>query len=54
MDRQPDLSSVKAGFGLDETTDHLTHRELQARRAEVREKFEDRGRQRRRGRRAKR
>jgi ubiquinone biosynthesis protein len=53
MDWQPDLSSVKAGFGLDESTEHLTHRELQARRAEVREKFEDRGSQRRRRRRAK-
>jgi ubiquinone biosynthesis protein len=41
-DWQPDLSSVKASFGLDESTDHLTHRELQARRAEVREKFEGR------------
>jgi ubiquinone biosynthesis protein len=50
---QPDLSSVKAGFGLDESTEHMTHRELQARRAQVREKFEDRGKQRR-GRRARR
>ncbi len=44
---QPDLSSVKAGFGLDESTEHMTHRELQARRAQVREKFEDRGKARR-------
>ncbi|HEY1827115.1 MAG TPA: AarF/UbiB family protein [Acidimicrobiales bacterium] len=50
-DWTPDLSGVKASFGLDESTEHLTHRELQARRAQVREKFEDRGRQRR-GRRA--
>jgi ubiquinone biosynthesis protein len=50
---QPDLSSVKAGFGLDESTEHMTHRELQARRAQVREKFEDRGKARR-GRRARR
>jgi ubiquinone biosynthesis protein len=46
-DWTPDMSGVKASFGLDESTEHLTHRELQARRAEVREKFEDRGRQRR-------
>jgi ubiquinone biosynthesis protein len=46
-DWTPDLSGVKASFGLDESAEHLTHRELQARRAEVREKFEDRGRQRR-------
>jgi ubiquinone biosynthesis protein len=46
-DWTPDLSGVKASFGLDESTEHLTHRELQERRAQVREKFEDRGRQRR-------
>ncbi len=46
-DWTPDLSGVKASFGLDESTEHLTHREIQARRAQVREKFEDRGRQRR-------
>jgi ubiquinone biosynthesis protein len=46
-DWAPDLSGVKASFGLDESTEHLTHREIQARRAEVREKFEDRGRGRR-------
>jgi ubiquinone biosynthesis protein len=42
-DWTPDLSGVKASFGLDESTERLTHRELQARRAKVREKFEDRG-----------
>ena len=42
-DWAPDMAGVKAGFGLDESTEHLTHRELQARRAQVREKFEDRG-----------
>ena len=41
-DWKPDLSGVKAGFGLDDTTEHLTHREIQARRAQVREKFEGR------------
>jgi hypothetical protein len=46
-DWTPDLSGVKASFGLDDSAEHLTHRELQARRAEVREKFEDRGHQRR-------
>jgi len=45
-DWTPDLSGVKASFGLDESTEHLTHRELQERRAQVREKFEDRDRQR--------
>jgi ubiquinone biosynthesis protein len=48
MHWQPDLSSVKAGLGLDESTEHLTHRELQARRAQVKEKFEDRDKPRRR------
>ncbi|HEY1832072.1 MAG TPA: AarF/UbiB family protein [Acidimicrobiales bacterium] len=48
MDWQPDLSSVKAGFGLDDSVDHLTHRDLQARRAEVQKKFEGRGGERRR------
>ena len=42
-DWTPDLSGVKASFGLDESTEHLTHRELQARRAQVRGKFEERG-----------
>jgi ubiquinone biosynthesis protein len=48
-DWAPDLSGVKASFGLDDTTEHLTHREIQARRAEVREKFEERGQRRGRG-----
>jgi ubiquinone biosynthesis protein len=48
-DWKPDLSSMKAGFGLDDSTEHLTHRELQARRAQVREKFDGRGSGRRRG-----
>ena len=39
---EPDLTGLKAGFGLDESTEHLTHREIQARRAEVRQKFEGR------------
>jgi ubiquinone biosynthesis protein len=38
-DWAPDMAGVRAGFGLDESTPSLTHRELQARRAEVREKF---------------
>ncbi len=41
-DWKPDLSSVKAGFGLDDATEHLTYREIQARRAQVREKFDGR------------
>jgi ubiquinone biosynthesis protein len=41
-DWKPDLSSVKAGFGVDESTEHLTYRQLQARRAQVREKFDGR------------
>jgi ubiquinone biosynthesis protein len=36
----PDMTSLKAGFGLDESTEHLTHREIQDRRNQVREKFE--------------
>ncbi len=48
-DWKPDLSSVKAGFGLDEATEHLTYREIQARRAKVREKFDGRSESRRRG-----
>jgi ubiquinone biosynthesis protein len=40
----PDMTGMKAGFGLDDSVDTLTHRELQARRAQVREKFEVRGR----------
>jgi hypothetical protein len=46
-DWTPDLTGVKASFGLDDSAEHLTHRDLQARRAEVRGKFEDRGRRRR-------
>ena len=38
-DWAPDMAGVRAGFGLDESTPSLTHRELQARRAQVREKF---------------
>jgi ubiquinone biosynthesis protein len=45
---QPDLSSVKAGFGVDDSTAHMTHRDLQARRAQVQRKFENRGQPRRR------
>jgi ubiquinone biosynthesis protein len=40
----PAMEGFKAGFGLDESTETLTHRELQARRATVREKLEGRGR----------
>ena len=43
-DWAPDMAGIKAGFGLDDDTERLTHRELQARRAEVRAKFEGRGR----------
>jgi ubiquinone biosynthesis protein len=43
-DWAPDLSGFKASFGLDDSVQSLTHREIQARRAEVREKFETRGR----------
>ncbi len=39
-DWAPDLTSVKASFGLDESHQSLTHREIQERRAQVREKFE--------------
>jgi ubiquinone biosynthesis protein len=39
---KPDLSSVKAGFGLDDSTERLTHREIQARRAQVRATYEGR------------
>ena len=38
-DWAPDMAGVRAGFGLDESTPSLTHRELQERRAQVREKF---------------
>jgi ubiquinone biosynthesis protein len=46
VDWKPDLSSVKAGFGLDDATEHLTHREIQARRAQVRKTYEGRRRDR--------
>jgi ubiquinone biosynthesis protein len=49
-DWAPDMAGIKASFGLDEATEQLTHRDLQARRAEVREKFAGRGRERARGR----
>jgi ubiquinone biosynthesis protein len=41
---EPDLTGLKAGFGLDDSVESLTHREIQARRAQVRQKFEGRGR----------
>ena len=43
-DWAPDMAGFKAGFGLDESVESMTHRDLQARRAQVREKFEGRGR----------
>jgi len=43
-DWAPDMAGFKAGFGLDESVEGMTHRDLQARRAQVREKFEERGR----------
>jgi ubiquinone biosynthesis protein len=43
-DWAPDLSGFKASLGLDDSVQSLTHREIQARRAEVREKFEGSGR----------
>jgi ubiquinone biosynthesis protein len=43
---EPNMAAFKAGFGLDDSTERLTHRELQARRAEVRQKFQGRGRRR--------
>ncbi len=42
-DWAPDMAGFKAGFGLDDSVETMTHRELQARRAQVREKFEERG-----------
>ena len=39
-DWAPDLTSVRASFGLDESQQSLTHRDIQERRAQVREKFE--------------
>ena len=49
-DWTPDVAGIKAGFGLDDSTEHLTHREIQQRRAQVREKFEGHGGTRRAGR----
>ena len=46
-DWTPDMAGIKAGFGLDDSAERLTHRELQQRRAQVREKFEGHGRPRR-------
>ncbi|HEX3795689.1 MAG TPA: AarF/UbiB family protein [Acidimicrobiales bacterium] len=46
-DWAPDLSSIKGGLGLDDDVERLTHRDIQARRAEVRAKFEGRGNERR-------
>jgi ubiquinone biosynthesis protein len=46
-DWQPDMRSLKAGFGLDDDTESLTHRELQARRAQILDKFDGQGRDRR-------
>jgi ubiquinone biosynthesis protein len=43
-DWAPDITGIKAGFGLDASTEALTHREIQARRAQVRQKFDGRGR----------
>ncbi len=51
-DWAPDMAGFKAGFGLDESTESLTYRDIQARRAQAREKFEGRGRSRGRRRRA--
>ncbi len=41
-DWKPNLSSMKASFGLDDTTERLTHREIQARRKQIRQKFDGR------------
>lgn len=41
-DWQPDMRSVRAGFGVDDATEQLTHRELQDRRAQVRATYESR------------
>ena len=43
-DWAPDMSGIKSGFGVDASTEGLTYREIQARRAQVREKFDGRGR----------
>jgi ubiquinone biosynthesis protein len=41
-DWAPDMAGFKAGFGLDDSTESLTYRDIQSRRAQVREKFEGR------------
>jgi hypothetical protein len=41
-DWAPDMAGFKAGFGLDDSTESLTHRDIQDRRAQVRQKFEGR------------
>ena len=41
-DWAPDMAGIKAGFGLDDSTESLTYRDIQSRRAQVREKFEGR------------
>ena len=43
-DWAPDMTGIKSGFGVDASTEGLTHREIQARRAQVRDKFDGRGR----------
>jgi ubiquinone biosynthesis protein len=43
----PDMAGFKAGLGLDESVERLTHRDIQARRTEVRQKFERPGAERR-------
>ena len=43
-DWAPDKTGIKSGFGVDASTEGLTHREIQARRAQVRDKFDGRGR----------
>ncbi|MGP0030400.1 MAG: ABC1 kinase family protein [Acidimicrobiales bacterium] len=40
---QPDFSGMRASLGLDEPTERFTHRDIQARRAQMRQKFERRG-----------
>jgi ubiquinone biosynthesis protein len=40
VDWQPDLTSIKGGFGLDESTTRMSHRELQERRMQIRQKFD--------------
>ncbi|HEY2215574.1 MAG TPA: AarF/UbiB family protein, partial [Acidimicrobiales bacterium] len=40
VDWQPDLTSIKGSFGLDESTKRMSHRELQERRVQIRQKFD--------------